>query len=414
MKSVQEHAQDFQIEMGIHDLPVPIGKLKWIARKLGYEVTTYEDAITVIESLGLSHLMSQSSFAHWDYVQQHGTIYVADDLQEDDLRYALAHELGHIMLHFSGRSGRAVQLPSNPEAKKQLEEEADEFARAILAPASVLLNIGATMPDQIEDITGVPHSESYKVYIDVNQHRNKLADKIYQDKRDRATSHNFGRLLRKYDANPYRWITRISIAVIIVLSGIVLWMLTTDYVLPSITQANAAPQHGEVSMLSSPSSMPESSVQESSAAESSATSTESAEPTPESEVQPPAQSPQTATQDTQVREPARSGGETKARDRVVTYQAPVQQAPAVQETPQETEPTYTPPVVSSKPEPVYSQPPKVVQDDGNTYYWTAGGSVYHSSPSCYHIRDKAQASGILQDALDAGKKRLCYDCPKNN
>lgn len=70
MKSVQEHAQDFQIEMGIHDLPVPIGKLKWIARKLGYEVTTYEDAITVIESLGLSHLMSQSSFAHWDYVQQ--------------------------------------------------------------------------------------------------------------------------------------------------------------------------------------------------------------------------------------------------------------------------------------------------------------------------------------------------------
>ena len=33
------------------------------------------------------------------------------------------------------------------------------------------------MPDQIEDITGVPHSESYKVYIDVNQHRNKLADK---------------------------------------------------------------------------------------------------------------------------------------------------------------------------------------------------------------------------------------------
>ena len=254
MKSVQEHAQDFQIEMGIHDLPVPIGKLKWIARKLGYEVTTYEDAITVIESLGLSHLMSQSSFAHWDYVQQHGTIYVADDLQEDDLRYALAHELGHIMLHFSGRSGRAVQLPSNPEAKKQLEAEADEFARAILAPASVLLNIGATMPDQIEDITGVPHSESYKVYIDVNQHRNKLADKIYQDKRDRATSHNFRRLLRKYDANPYRWITRISIAVIIVLSGIVLWMLTTDYVLPSITQANAAPQHGEVSMLSSPSS----------------------------------------------------------------------------------------------------------------------------------------------------------------
>lgn len=407
MKSVQEHAQDFLIEMGIQDLPVPVGKLRWIARKLGYDVRTYSEAMPIIESLNLSGFLSQNSFAHWDPIQQHGTIYVDDRLQADELRYALAHELGHIMLHFSGRSGRAVQLPNDPETRKQLEEEADEFARAILAPASVLLDLGATMPDEIEEITGVPHSESYKVYDDINRYRNKLADKIYQDKRDEATAHNFRRLIRKHEANPYRWVVRISSILIVVLSGIIMWMLTTNYVLPSIAQANATPQQRLMS--SDVLSAPESSTLESSAVSEESISSGQA-------ISEPTQPPSTAVS-AAPKEPARSGGETKTQDRVIYYQAPAQQAPTpqapvVQEAPQETEPTYTLPPESSKSEPVYSQPPKVIQDDGHTYYWTAGGSVYHSSPDCYHIRDKAQASGILQDALDAGKKRLCYDCPK--
>ena len=405
MKSVQEHAQDFLIEMGIQDLPVPVGKLRWIARKLGYDVRTYSEAMPIIESLNLSGFLSQNSFAHWDPIQQHGTIYVDDRLQADELRYALAHELGHIMLHFPGRSGRAVQLPNDPETRKQLEEEADEFARAILAPASVLLDLGATMPDEIEEITGVPHSESYKVYDDINRYRNKLADKIYQDKRDEATAHNFRRLIRKHEANPYRWVVRISSILIVVLSGIIMWMLTTNYVLPSIAQADATPQQGLAS--SEILYVPESSKLESSAV--SEESISSGQAISES-TQPPSAS------SAAPKEPARSGSETKSQDRVIYYRAPAQQAPthqapAAQEKPQQATPT-PPPVASSKPAPVYSQPPKVIQDDGHTYYWTAGGSVYHSSPDCYHIRDKAQASGILQDALDAGKKRLCYDCSK--
>lgn len=414
MKSVQEHAQDFVIEFGINDLPVPIGKLKWVARKLGYETAQYNESLLEIEEKGMSDFLSQDSFTVWDPVQQRGVIYVADDLPDDDFRYAMAHELGHIMLHFTGRSGRVVQMPSDPDIRDQQESEADEFARAILAPATILLDIGITMPDEIEDITGIPHRESYKVYNDINRHRNKLADKIYQEKRDESARKNYRRLIRKHEAksNPYRWVTRICSVLIIILSGIIVWMLAANYVLPAIEQADASPQHEGTSILAAPSSMPELSSSDPQSSE--VASSEPEEP----EISQP-EAPAASASSTAPKEPARSGGEVKTQDRVIYYQVPAQQtptqqAPAAQEAPQETEPTYTPPAASSKSEPVYSQPPKVVQDDGNTYYWTAGGSVYHSSPSCYHIRDKAQASGILQDALDAGKKRLCYDCPKNN
>lgn len=351
------------------------------------------------------------SFAYWSTEYNRGYIFLADVLSVDEARYALAHELGHVMLHFSGRSGRKSALSESPEDRQRQEAEADEFARAVLAPAAIMFEIGAVMPDEIEEVAGIPHSQSYRVYDDINQYRNKLADKQCQEKRDKATAHNFRRLLRKHENknNPYRWVTRICSVLIVILSGIIVWMLATNYVLPAIEQADASPQHEGTSILAAPSSMPELSSSDPLASE-----VESSEPE-EPEISQP-EAPAASASSTAPKEPARSGGEVKTQDRVIYYQAPAQQTPsqqvpAAQEAPQETEP-YTPPAASSKSEPVYSQPPMVVQDDGNTYYWTAGGSVYHSDPSCYHIRGKAQASGILQDALDAGKRRLCLDCPK--
>lgn len=247
-------------------------------------------------------------------------------------------------------------MPSDPDIRDQQESEADEFARAILAPATILLDIGITMPDEIEDITGIPHRESYKVYNDINRHRNKLADKIYQEKRDESARKNYRRLIRKHEAksNPYRWVTRICSVLIIILSGIIVWMLAANYVLPAIEQADASPQHEGTSILAAPSSMPELSSSDPQSSE--VASSEPEEP----EISQP-EAPAASASSTAPKEPARSGGEVKTQDRVIYYQVPAQQtptqqAPAAQEAPQETEPTYTPPASSATPvEP--SEPP---------------------------------------------------------
>lgn len=47
-------------------------------------------------------------------------------------------------------------------------------------------------------------------------------------------------------------------------------------------------------------------------------------------------------------------------------------------------------------------------------YWTEGGSVYHLSKDCYHLkRAGAVESGSVSHAWELGKERVCSVCGKN-
>ena len=51
---------------------------------------------------------------------------------------------------------------------------------------------------------------------------------------------------------------------------------------------------------------------------------------------------------------------------------------------------------------------------GATVYWLDNGSVYHTSASCYHIKEKPNVrSGAVADADAAGKTRLCSACARD-
>lgn len=52
------------------------------------------------------------------------------------------------------------------------------------------------------------------------------------------------------------------------------------------------------------------------------------------------------------------------------------------------------------------------EHDG-VYYWTSGGSVYHKWSDCGHLKNSSDViSGNEQDALLAGKEKLCSSCAK--
>ena len=52
------------------------------------------------------------------------------------------------------------------------------------------------------------------------------------------------------------------------------------------------------------------------------------------------------------------------------------------------------------------------EHDG-VYYWTAGGSVYHKWSDCGHLKNSTDViSGSEQDAILAGKQKLCSSCEK--
>ena len=48
--------------------------------------------------------------------------------------------------------------------------------------------------------------------------------------------------------------------------------------------------------------------------------------------------------------------------------------------------------------------------DSEVVYWTKNGSVYHTNPDCYHIRN---ASDVRKGSVaEAGKSKLCSTCQK--
>ena len=55
-----------------------------------------------------------------------------------------------------------------------------------------------------------------------------------------------------------------------------------------------------------------------------------------------------------------------------------------------------------------------VSDQQNeTVYWTKSGSVWHTDDQCYHIKKSSNVeSGSVEDAMEAGKKKVCSSCGK--
>ena len=45
-------------------------------------------------------------------------------------------------------------------------------------------------------------------------------------------------------------------------------------------------------------------------------------------------------------------------------------------------------------------------------YWTKSGKVWHLSENCRYIKNSEQISGTVEEAIEAGKERVCSSCGK--
>lgn len=69
-----------------------------------------------------------------------------------------------------------------------------------------------------------------------------------------------------------------------------------------------------------------------------------------------------------------------------------------------------PPTTEPKAEAVAEPSPDLSAIEG-TVYWADGGSVLHIDETCYHLdRSDAVHSGSVEEAVAAGKTRLCASC----
>ena len=70
-------------------------------------------------------------------------------------RFTVAHEIGHLILGHVGRGMATVENREPTETERAEEQQANQFAARLLAPAYVLHEIAAITPEAIQELCGI-------------------------------------------------------------------------------------------------------------------------------------------------------------------------------------------------------------------------------------------------------------------
>ena len=206
MKNIEEAARKFLARNKVSAFPVDTVE---IAKSKGYTVASYSQAKGLLK---LSCLASYAQGHRGFSAKLANTVYIfySDDLSPDNLRRVVAHELGHIYLHFTING--VIGDSADAEAMQEMEEEAEEFARLILAPPYVLSALKVTGLKEIMDLTGLTKADAQIVAAKVSEY-----DEQKQDAAENRKIEN------KFLSEKIRWGTKrhyrgIITALVIVLS----------------------------------------------------------------------------------------------------------------------------------------------------------------------------------------------------
>jgi len=147
----------------IHGFPINI---KFIIYSLGYKFIS-------IQELMKKGLLNQSDILN---IKDLGIVCLdnegkprmcySDKSSKSEIRWILAHELGHVVLgHIIKDENGYIKFKDGN--KKVFEEEAELFARYILAPELLLLTFGANTPKKIVNSFNIPAKNAMKIFSDI-------------------------------------------------------------------------------------------------------------------------------------------------------------------------------------------------------------------------------------------------------
>lgn len=376
---------DYLISTDIDTLPIRFSDLIRLCRDLGYSVCAYSKAQSLYFDFPgiLEHVSHAKGFTFCSAEYDKHVIFYDDRLSTGERLFVLAHEIGHVVL----KHNRVFMDFSDPVDPEQ-EAEADAFAYQLLAPLCILRRCDIKTVRKISLETLLDEERAAHVC-------KLMSDETPQFREDELFD-QFGLYIMEHTkAENTRSTGRmrdsllfISMMCMVFMLGVTLarWGGNKPVYIPVlesriVASAEPAPATGPAEIESIPNTA--------SALESS------------------------GERDTPVVAPDTSIVISSRR----TSQASM--SPSANDTPA----PHTVVVPSSQPQTRYvapsSQEPVLVPlipeilSDGNTYYWSAGGEVYHLSPDCPHLKNAANiSSGELGEAQQNGRKRLCLDCEK--
>ena len=139
------------IECGVSALPVRPSEIckhyKWV-------LADYIAGERSIKLLGLAELKGRTD-GFCAVTENHVYIFFDSSLPVGRQRFTVAHEIGHLILGHVGNGMATVENREPTGAEREEEREANQFAARLLAPACVLHEIGASTPEEIQELCGI-------------------------------------------------------------------------------------------------------------------------------------------------------------------------------------------------------------------------------------------------------------------
>ena len=112
------------------------------------------DVYEVAEALGLEVYVREFRAPELHEVTVNSSIAVAKHINEPERRWAIAHAIGHIVLH--GQTGNHIWLRAHTLLTDKLEAEAEQFAYHLLVDEKEARREGLNTAPEIAERFGVP------------------------------------------------------------------------------------------------------------------------------------------------------------------------------------------------------------------------------------------------------------------
>ena len=175
MTFMEKSAMELLLKCGIHRFPVDAEQ---IARELDYNLVDYQSGAQLIESAGLDYMYIYEGFSA--KIGKKYYIFFKEGLSRERKNWIIAHEIAHIKHHLvsAGLIGRA----EGQKEKQLLEQEAETFAKALLAPLYVLTHMKIVEPADIERITGLEPDKAQEVFLDLSEYEAERKERLLQNR----------------------------------------------------------------------------------------------------------------------------------------------------------------------------------------------------------------------------------------
>lgn len=150
-KYARDSAWKMLIDCCVSELPV---RTSQICDHYGWILRSYQGGLRSIELLGLTGLMEKTD-GFCAVTKNNVYIFYDRTMPVGRQRFTVAHEIGHLMLGHVGPGMATTQNREPTGSEKPEEQQANQFAARLLAPACVLHEIGATTPEDIARFCGI-------------------------------------------------------------------------------------------------------------------------------------------------------------------------------------------------------------------------------------------------------------------